>query len=347
MKRYGILFIILIFLSVSLFSQSNFRTAQEYDDYVSTFIDSNQYDRAIELYNEGLRLFPNNSLIYSGLAYTYYIKKDIERAINFCNIAINYDNNNERPYRYLGYIYFDRKDYNRAIEYYTRSINILPTRSVTYNNRGRAYGLLGQNNNAINDFQKAIELNPRDDDSYSLLSALLFNNNRYGEAISYANRALEINPNNSTARNVLSTAERNGISINERGVTNINITVQIGMTMNEYLTEYPYLQAHSLNTLIDNRSRDTGIIFTYNFDRNSNKLTLASLEDYSNNRLDRFNVYLTEWIRNNNELHESNEQGARIIVNMTPQYQSDSANVFLSLSLTNNKMMLSYSIIYK
>jgi len=346
MKKFGVFCIIFIFSNISLFSQSNIRTAQEYYDYASAFIDSNQYDRAIEAFNQGLTLFPNNSLMYDGLAFAYLRKNDIERAINLCHTSINYDNNNYRPYLYLGYIYYDRKDYNRAIDYFTRSINILPSRAA-YNRRGRSFGILGQNNNAINDFQKAIELNPRDDDSCSLLSVLLFNNNRYGEALSYANRALEINPNNSLARDVLSTAEKYRITIDERGVANINITVQIGMTMSEYLTEYPYLQAHSLNTLIDNRSRDTGRIFTYNFDRNSNKLILASLEDYSNNRLDRFNVYLTEWIRNNNELHESNDQGSRIIINMTPYYQSDNTDVFLSLALTNSKMMLSYSIIYR
>jgi tetratricopeptide (TPR) repeat protein len=346
MKKLSFVFVFL-FTVISLYSQASKKTPQDYYDEGVKYTDNNEYEKAIKLYNDALKIHPNNTLLYSGIAFSYLKKNDFDLAIDYCNKAINADKNNEKPYRYLGNIYFEKKDYNRAIEYFTRSINILPDRSGTYNNRAVSYLALGRNDDAISDFQKAVELNSKDDKSCSALAALFFTKQDYGKAISFAKRALEINPNNNSAKEVLNTAEKNRITVNDNGDVNINITVQIGKTMSEYLKEYPYLQANSIDSLIDKRSIDSGRIFIYTFDKISKKLIFAHYEDYSSNKLNIFNAHLTEWIKDNDELEETNDRNGKIIINIKPKYKTETADVYQSLALTDSKVMLSYSIIYK
>lgn len=338
--------VFLVALVVNLSAQSPYKTQQEYYDAAKHYADLNDHVAATRIYNEGLATFPNSSLLTSGLAYTTLQAGDNMSAIDLCKKAISLDANNEKPYRYLGYIYLDKKDYNTAISNFSQSLALLPTRADTYYMRGIAYLFLGNHDSSIKDFEKAIDINPKDDGSYSLLSVQLYDQQDYARAISFANSALAINPNNTVAKKVLDTAKENGISINDSG-TRVDVKVQIGWTIDKYLSEYPYLQANSLNSLVDNRANFMGYRLTYVFDETTKQLSMVMVEDYSNKHFDRFKEYLTDWMKKKDSLQESNQNGMRIIVDATPLSESDDSKILQSITLASDKMVLTYHIFYK
>jgi tetratricopeptide (TPR) repeat protein len=349
MKAFGVVLAVLLATAGAVWGETNpagDKTPQEYFNEGSKYINAEEFDRAVEIYNEGLGIFPNNSSLLSALAFIHYRKGNLEDATNLCNRAINSDGNNEMPFRVLGYVYSNKEDWNSAVRHFTQAITLDSTKRNSYESRGRCYMNLREYLKAIDDFRKAIELGSNDDNVYAYLAALLYNERSYSEAISFANRTLEINPDNSIARTVLNTAEENGISISERGTANLDVSIRIGWTMDDYLKGYTYLQADSLDTLIDRRGIDAGIFFVYKFDQVTQKLSSASLEDYSDDRINKYSTYLTEWIKAGNDLRESNESGVRTIVNMTPHYQDDELSIFQSLILSSNKLMLLFIIVY-
>jgi tetratricopeptide (TPR) repeat protein len=345
-RNLGVVFILII-VSTSLLAQTKDKTLQEYDTEGTKYLDANEFDKAIAVFNNGLNTYPNSPLLFSGLAYTYYRKGSFDIAISFCTKAINHDRYNERPYRYLGYIYYDKKDFTRAAEYFTHAIALDSTKYGTYQFRGRCYNFLGQYRNAVKDFEKAIELGSSSADTYVLLAAALYGEQDYSRAVSLANRALEIDPDNVAAKRLLKAIEEYGISIDEDGTSAVEIQVHMGWTMTDYLSAFPYLLANSLNSLIDERSIGTGKLFTYTFDPTTKRLSLAVLEDYSSQRSDRFNAYLTEWIRDNAILEELNRNGIRVVINKTPIYQDDELAMYKSLAITENRMAVLFSMEYR
>ena len=342
------MFIVLI-LTTFLFAQQNSKIVEEYYDIGSKYVDSSDYEKAKVIYNEGLEIFPNSSLLYCGLAYLYFMEEDLNAGIEYSKKAIELDQKNEKPYRYLGYIYSKKEDWNRAVFYFTKSIELIPTRADTYFKRGGAYYFLNDNDNSINDYLKAVEIDPNNDLALAMLALQLYNKEDYKRSILYANNALTINPDNSAAKKVLEVAKENGISITDSGKLNIDIEfrVSIGEKIDFYFENYPYLQAISLNTLVDNRNVKSGYLFYYVFDEDTKLLSAAVSENYTDERNNVFYSTFTEWMKKNDDLVESSNNGQKVVDNMTPISFDESVIVTQSIGLTDDKMILFIKISYK
>jgi tetratricopeptide (TPR) repeat protein len=311
----------------------------------SNFIDIEEYDNAIVEYNLILSMDSMNSLAYSGLGFVYYKRKEYNMAIDFCNKSIEYNNKNERAYRYLGYIYDDMNEYEKAFQFYSKSIESEET-AAAYRFRGRYYVRKNDMENAISDYEQVIKLDPEDDNVYAILAGIYYNNKHYSRALKYANNALEINPENVFARNILEIAQKDGISLNEKGAASISITIEVGKTINEYVQSYPYLTAVSAYLLIDRRSEDTGKIFLYLFDENSKKIISAILKDYSPDRRSWFNNILTNLIAEGHIVEQVNELDRRLIIDKAPIEDSDDYKITQYLELDNESASLYYVIEY-
>ena len=96
------------------------------------YSDAQEYDRAIGLYNEVLRIVPNSAEAYNSRGYAYYYKGGGD-----------------------------------AIADYTRAIALRPDYATAFNNRGAAYMASGDANKAILDLNRAIRLRPHYPRAYS------------------------------------------------------------------------------------------------------------------------------------------------------------------------------------
>ena len=89
-----------------------------------------------------------------------------DRAIQDFDQAIRLVPENARAYSSRGDTYMSKSDYDRAIQDYDQSIQLDPTNRIVYSNRGRALFYVGNFNAAAEALLHATEL---DDDAYSAL----------------------------------------------------------------------------------------------------------------------------------------------------------------------------------
>src|SRR5262245_35624774 len=125
-----------------------------------TNINNRDYDRAIAVLSEAIRLDSKNALAFTTRGVAYARKGDMDRAIADYNEAIRLDPNYALASANRGIAYASKGDNNRAIADYNEAIRLDPKSVLAFANRGIAYGKKGNNDRAIADFDEAIRLNP-------------------------------------------------------------------------------------------------------------------------------------------------------------------------------------------
>jgi len=138
----------------------NPRNARAYADRGRGYASKGETDRAIADYSEAIRLKPNDASYYLWRAGGYTSKNDYERAIADCNEAIRLNPNDGGAYSVRALAYWRKGDHQRAIADYGEHIRRSPRNSVIYINRGTTYTESGDHDRAIADFSEAIRLDP-------------------------------------------------------------------------------------------------------------------------------------------------------------------------------------------
>lgn len=137
------------------------KTAQDFYDNGRAAARARDYERAISLYTEAIRLKPGFAAAYARRGGAYAMTGEIERAIADCNKALRLDPENADAYRNRGVAYGIRGGHDLAIADYGRAIHLKPRDADLYNNRGAALFSLGDYAGAIRDYTQALRLNPR------------------------------------------------------------------------------------------------------------------------------------------------------------------------------------------
>jgi protein O-mannosyl-transferase len=119
-----------------------------------------QYQRAVEDYDKAISLKPDYADAYSNRGTVYYKLGQYQHAIEDCNEAIRLKPHKAEPYNNRGTVYYKLGQYQRAVEDYDKAISLKPDYADAYNNRGLFYNKLGQPELAIEDYNKAISLKP-------------------------------------------------------------------------------------------------------------------------------------------------------------------------------------------
>jgi tetratricopeptide (TPR) repeat protein len=134
-----------------------------------------QKERAIEDFDQAIRLNPNYALAFVARGLAYFD----DRAIEDFDQAIRLNPNYALAFVARGVAYSDKRQYDRAIEDFDQAIRLNPNYAMAFNDRGRAYFSKGraacrpasfppcalaiaQYDRAIEDFDQAIRLNPND-----------------------------------------------------------------------------------------------------------------------------------------------------------------------------------------
>ncbi len=144
-----------------------------------------RYEESIKTYNRIIRIYPNSSEAYYGLAACYNVLNMIDEAIKACSEAIRIKPDFLKPYFLLGYMYeqraFDRrretindfykKDmpdeakkalsqidiFKGAIEAYNMVLKLRPDNAHAHLSLGHIFGRVGRYQEAINYFNESIK----------------------------------------------------------------------------------------------------------------------------------------------------------------------------------------------
>ena len=172
----------------------NPKFANAYGGRGTAFLTKGDNDRAITDYNEAIRLEPKNARAYNARGNAYQAKADYDRAIADYNEAIRLDPKTPHAYNGRGNVYQAKADYDRAIADYNEAIRIDPTYKLPYNGRGNTYHAKGDDDRAIADYSEAIRLDPKYDYPYNGRCNAYRAKHDYDHAIADCGEAIRLNP---------------------------------------------------------------------------------------------------------------------------------------------------------
>ena len=118
--------------------------------------------KAIEYLNNAIKLQPDDPLAYGFRGIAYDELGQYQRAIEDYNEVIRLKPDFSEVIYYLrGDVYTILGNYNQAIKDYNKAIELNPQHADVYVSRGVAYGKIGNYKQAIKDLNRAIELTPK------------------------------------------------------------------------------------------------------------------------------------------------------------------------------------------
>ena len=136
------------------------------------YVQMENYDSAIELFNQSLEVKPNNADTYYNLAGALKFKGDTVSAIKNFKSTIKYNPEYTMAYHELGDLYKSIGEFEKAVDWYERGISISPEYAVLHNNLGNAVAELDDIDRALEHFKQAIKINPEYQDAWTNFGTL-------------------------------------------------------------------------------------------------------------------------------------------------------------------------------
>lgn len=116
-------------------------------------------------YNKLVKKNPKDEKMYGEMIFIYLQAEQYDKAVNICNTGIKAVPNSYKLYNMLGTVQKDLGNTDKAIAAFTKSIEIEPTEPPYYN-RARLYASIGEYDKAISDYSMAIKYSETNPDAY-------------------------------------------------------------------------------------------------------------------------------------------------------------------------------------
>ena len=119
------------------------------------------HEAAISMLQNALLLTKEKAPIYQAIADIYYEIEDLDKAIEYYNHSLDGDCNNPKAYSRLAMAYWEKDYIEKAIIYYSKAIDLDPEYDIAYNNLGVIFlDGLGDAKRALAYFENAVDINP-------------------------------------------------------------------------------------------------------------------------------------------------------------------------------------------
>lgn len=145
------------------------------------------------LWEDVLRVYPNQPRAMYCLGVLHYEKKDIEKALSYYEKTVQLDPHYEEAYNNMGMIYANRWETEKSIDYFKKSIEARP-REKSYCNLGRAYASLKRYPEALAAYDGALALNPSSGLAYTLIGRVWYEQNDLPQARENFQKAYRYSP---------------------------------------------------------------------------------------------------------------------------------------------------------
>ncbi|KAA6463006.1 tetratricopeptide repeat protein [Acidobacteria bacterium AB60] len=170
-----------------------------YNNRGAAYFDKHDFDRAIQDYNEAIRLNPKLATSFYGRGDSYDHKGDFDRAIQDQSEAIRLDPKFAYAYDARGRAHRNKGDFDQAIEDYSEAIRLNPNYALALNNRGDSYRSKGDYTLALRDFNDAIRLNPKLASAYNNRGFVHFMQLNLAAAIEEWDQVIAFSPSSKAA----------------------------------------------------------------------------------------------------------------------------------------------------
>jgi len=126
-----------------------------------------EYDAAIHILQEGLKLIDYDPDIWNYLGVAYWRKGDLDEALEAFGRSLSLDHNYSIAFNNTGSVYLskylkaeEQGDLQKAIAHFQKAIELDPGYASAFNGLGAAYSQAGNVGGAIDSWEKAVEINP-------------------------------------------------------------------------------------------------------------------------------------------------------------------------------------------
>jgi tetratricopeptide (TPR) repeat protein len=198
-----VLFAVLTWKQVSMWQTStklwdnaikNQPSYKAYANRALIYREEQNFDRAIEYYNEAIKL---NIMDYEGYANrgnVYFYLNKPEQAFNDYRRALSLKPDYYPALDNMGAEFAMQGKYDSALKYSSQAILIKPDYKPAYSNRALTYMKLNRNEEAIKDWQKFLEYEPEAADVYNMIGTCYQAMGKYQESLVPINKAIQMNP---------------------------------------------------------------------------------------------------------------------------------------------------------
>ncbi len=275
-----LLAILILVATIPCFSQS------KVDSLVEKGIehhDRGEYDKAIQIYNEALKIDPKSILVNYELAMTYMYAGKNKEAIKHSNIVIKQNKDYLPPYIVKGSSLSNSGKVKKAIKLFKKSVEKFGDNYLLYYNLGISYYKILDFENAEENFIKAIVDLPNHNSSHFILSNLKHQQNERVQSLLGLYYFLLLEPSSTrstSAYYLLKEQLRGSVHKDEESPTNINILIDSSRMDSEFSpAEMLLALLEASDSLDENKVKTEDELFiekTKNF-----FLTLGELKDDS------------------------------------------------------------------
>ena len=143
-----------------------------------------------------------NNLLLKGKQHVE--EQDYDQALETYQQAATLDRQNSQIFSGIGYVQTLRKDYDAAVAAYKQAIALAPNEPKLYYALGYSLGNAGENLAAAKAYEKAIELEPDNIQNHLGLGVVLLREREYDRAIEAYYRVLALAPDNEQAYKIVS-----------------------------------------------------------------------------------------------------------------------------------------------
>ena len=158
------------------------------------WLDKKEFDKAMEDFNEAIRLDSNNSQAYCDRGHTWREKKEYDKAIKDFNEAVRLDPGFAPAYSGRGQALGRKKEHDKAFKDFTEAIRLDPKYAPAYSGRGNVWGSKKEYDKAFNDFNQAIRLDPKYAPAYCGRGHVWRDKKEFDKAFKDFNEAIRLDP---------------------------------------------------------------------------------------------------------------------------------------------------------
>ncbi|OGU52159.1 MAG: hypothetical protein A2006_00550 [Ignavibacteria bacterium GWC2_35_8] len=199
MKNKYLIFVILSFFSVGMYSQSD-KKAEALFNQGESYFKENNFNEAKQMFINYLERFPEDIKTLTYLSQIAIAQQNIP-SIKFYNERIlSLDKNNVDALIILGVIYSIQRDFNKAKDFLNKAITIQPDNAMALFNLGIVYGTAGELYNSVIVLNKAAEIEPQNEKIFETLGMFYLQNELTVEAEIYFKKSLVVSPDLIEAR---------------------------------------------------------------------------------------------------------------------------------------------------